>query len=60
MYYVYLLKLKDKSIYTGSTPDLKKRLKQHQKGFVESTKNLCPLKLVWYCAFRNQITSKEI
>jgi hypothetical protein len=38
MYYVYLLKLSNGSIYTGCTPDLKRRLKEHQDGKAASTK----------------------
>ena len=30
MYFVYLARCKDKSIYTGITNDLSRRLKQHQ------------------------------
>ena len=30
MYFVYLARCKDKSIYTGITNDLARRLKQHQ------------------------------
>lgn len=30
MYYVYLLECADKSLYTGITNDLEKRLKQHK------------------------------
>jgi predicted GIY-YIG superfamily endonuclease len=59
MYYVYLLKLKDGSIYTGSTPDLHRRVKQHESGYVISTRNQRPLKLVWYCAFSNRITARR-
>ena len=55
MYHVYLLKLKDKSIYTGSTPNLKKRLQNHQNGLVESTKHLRPMRLVWYCEFSDRL-----
>lgn len=29
-YYVYILECEDKSLYTGITNDLKKRLKEHQ------------------------------
>jgi predicted GIY-YIG superfamily endonuclease len=43
MYYVYLLKLKNKYIYTGSTPDLKRRIAQHQKGNAKQQKILFQL-----------------
>ena len=29
MYYTYILECKDKTLYIGSTPDLEKRLHQH-------------------------------
>ena len=32
MYFVYLLKCGDKSIYTGITTDLARRLKEHKAG----------------------------
>ncbi len=32
MYFVYLAKCKDDSIYTGITTDLERRLKEHQSG----------------------------
>ncbi|MCL5411806.1 MAG: GIY-YIG nuclease family protein [Patescibacteria group bacterium] len=57
MYYVYLLKLNNQSIYTGSTPNLKNRFKEHQQGYVESTKNLRPLELVWFCCFRERLSA---
>jgi len=51
MYYIYLLKLKDNSIYTGVTKDIKERFSKHQKGSVLATKGKRPLKLFFYCAF---------
>jgi len=32
MYFIYLAKCQDGSIYTGITTDLKRRLKEHQAG----------------------------
>ncbi|MDA8611378.1 GIY-YIG nuclease family protein [Candidatus Pacebacteria bacterium] len=32
MYFVYLLQCKDKSIYTGITTDVERRLKEHKEG----------------------------
>ena len=57
MYYVYLLRMKNGSIYTGSTPDLEMRIKEHIKGFAEATKNLRPVKLIWYCGFEDKINA---
>jgi len=51
MYYVYILKLPDRSsYYIGYSHDLKNRLKYHEQGKVATTKNTEP-ELVWYCAF---------
>lgn len=52
MYYIYILhSQKDGKLYTGFTPDLKKRIKAHEGGFVQSTKNRRPLILIHYEAF---------
>lgn len=48
MYYIYILQSqKDGNLYIGSTPDLKKRIKKHNNGFVKATKNRQPLKLIY-------------
>ena len=55
MYYVYVLySEKDKHLYIGSTPDLKKRILKHNTGRVRSTKNRRPLKLIYYEACLNK------
>lgn len=54
MYYVYILQLSDKSYYIGYSLDLKNRIKTHNEGSVESTKNLRPIKLIYYSAFSSQ------
>ena len=55
MYYIYALKSeKDMGFYTGYTKDLKLRFEQHKKGFVESTKDRRPLKLIYYEAYLSQ------
>lgn len=59
MYYVYLLKLNNRSIYTGSTPDVKNRVKEHENGKCISTKNFRPIKLVWYCAFPTRLLARR-
>jgi putative endonuclease len=51
MYYVYILKLKDKTYYHGYSNNLKQRIKEHQDGKVESTKNLRPVRLIYCSAF---------
>ena len=52
MYYVYiLLSLKDNKFYTGRTSNLLERVNKHNRGFVKSTKNRRPLKLIYYEKF---------
>lgn len=52
MFYVYVLySNKDKKLYIGSTPDLKKRFEKHRTGYVRATKNRRPLKLIYYEAY---------
>ncbi|MBA3723957.1 MAG: GIY-YIG nuclease family protein [Candidatus Levybacteria bacterium] len=51
MYYTYILQLNDGSYYHGYSDDLTKRIKAHRQGSVASTKNLRPIKLVFYAAF---------
>lgn len=51
MYYAYILQLSDKSYYIGSSENLKNRLLAHENGSVKSTKNLRPVKLIFYAAF---------
>jgi len=51
VYYVYILKLKNGSFYTGYSSALKKRINDHMLGKVSKTKNFRPIKLVFYCVF---------
>lgn len=49
MYYAYvLLSQPDKRMYTGSTKDLRIRVREHAKGRVRSTAYRRPLKLIYY------------
>ncbi|MFA6322655.1 MAG: GIY-YIG nuclease family protein [Candidatus Buchananbacteria bacterium] len=49
MYYTYVLKSeKDSKLYVGFSIDLKKRIKQHNKGLVSATKKRIPFKLIYY------------
>ncbi|MDO8600785.1 MAG: GIY-YIG nuclease family protein [bacterium] len=55
MHCVYVLRsLKDGNLYVGRTENLAKRLEEHQKGRVKSTKERRPLRLV-YCEASNNI-----
>ncbi|MEK7559000.1 MAG: GIY-YIG nuclease family protein [Patescibacteria group bacterium] len=59
MYYVYILRLKDKTYYHGFSTDLKKRIKAHAQGLIASTKNLRPIKLIYYSAFESKKKALE-
>jgi putative endonuclease len=59
MYHVYLLKLNSKEIYTGLTPDISRRIKEHQTGMCLSTKNFRPVKLIWFCTFTNRLVARR-
>ena len=54
-YYTYvLLSKKDNNFYTGYTDDLRRRLKKHNSGQVESTKFRRPLELIYFEGCRNK------
>ena len=56
MFYVYIIKSKkDKSLYIGSTNDLKRRFEEHQLGKSKYTKNKIPFDLIYYEAFKSKI-----
>jgi predicted GIY-YIG superfamily endonuclease len=48
MYWVYILECGDKSLYTGITNDLERRLAQHQKGEASHYTNAKRVKRVAY------------
>ena len=55
MYYVYvLISEKDNKFYTGYTSDLEKRIEEHLKGKVNSTRYRLPIKLVYFECSINQ------
>ena len=55
MFYTYVLQsLNDMKFYVGYTKDLKLRFEKHTKGFVKSTMDRRPLKLVYYEACLSQ------
>jgi putative endonuclease len=59
MYYVYLLlSEKDGKFYTGSTDDLKRRIAEHEAGYVKSTVRRKPLKLIYYEACINETDAR--
>jgi putative endonuclease len=53
MFYVYILQsIKDNKFYIGYSADLKKRVGEHSKGEVASTKGRRPMILIYYEAYR--------
>jgi putative endonuclease len=59
-YYVYtILSLRDLSLYTGLTTNLKARIQEHMRGIVSSTKIRIPFKLVHYEYFVNLEDAKR-
>lgn len=55
MFYVYvLISLKNEDLYIGFTEDLKRRFKDHNDGFVKTTKPNVPWKLVYYESYLNK------
>jgi putative endonuclease len=58
-YYIYILfSLKDKGLYIGFTENLKRRLTEHSKSQVTSTKLRVPFKLIRYEYFINKTDAK--
>ena len=56
MFYTYVLKSKkDGKLYVGFCEDLRRRVAEHQKGFVKATESRRPLELIYYEACRNKM-----
>jgi putative endonuclease len=51
MYYVYFLRLKNYQIYIGFSDNLGRRISEHRRGKVKSTKHLHPFQLIGYEAY---------
>lgn len=61
-YYTYVLRsTRDSRHYIGSTANLEQRLKAHNSGDVDSTKDRRPLELVYYeaCLDRKKAEGRE-
>ena len=62
MYYLYILKCSDKTLYTGITVDLERRIEEHNDSKLGSkyTRARRPVKLIYSKKFRNRSSvSKE-
>ena len=61
-YYIYILQSTvDNYYYTGYTTNLENRIEKHNDGYVKSTKNRRPLKLVYFegCLNQQDATHRE-
>lgn len=55
MFFVYLLKSKkDRELYIGFTKDIKRRIIEHNKGMVPSTKSRIPFELVYFEGYKSE------
>jgi putative endonuclease len=56
MYYLYILKCKDKTLYTGITTDLARRIEEHNSSKLGAkyTSSRRPVKIVYYRKFKNR------
>jgi len=60
-WYVYVLKsLVRDFIYIGSTDNLKRRLKEHNNGEVQSTKAFIPLEINAFVAIKTERKAREL
>jgi putative endonuclease len=61
MYYVYFLVLSNSEIYTGLTDNLRRRISEHKRGKVKSTRHLNPFRFIGYEAFllKSDATRRE-
>lgn len=58
IFYVYLLKCRDNSFYTGYTKDPIKRLEKHNMGLgAKYTRSRLPVKYVFLRAFDNKVSA---
>jgi len=61
MYYLYILKCADKTLYTGITTDLKRRIAEHNSSKLGAryTYSRRPVKIVYYKKFKNRSTASK-
>lgn len=60
-WFVYIVKCRDESFYTGICKDLKKRIAEHNRGFYKSsfTKGRLPVKLVYWEKFNDRFKTAK-
>jgi len=57
--YTYVLLCADNEWYIGSTPDLKRRIREHMKGAVPATEKRRPVELIYYEACHSLDAARE-
>jgi putative endonuclease len=62
MFYVYILKCKDATLYTGITTDLKRRIAEHNSSDLGAkyTRARRPVKLVWSKKFKTRSSAARM
>lgn len=61
MYYLYILECADKTLYTGITVDLERRIKEHNSSALGAkyTRGRRPVKLIFSKKFRNRSSASK-
>ena len=61
MYYLYILKCADKTLYTGITTDLKRRIGEHNSSKLGAkyTSSRIPVELVYSKKFKNRSSASK-
>jgi len=61
MYYVYILKCADKTLYTGITTNLNRRVEEHNNSKLGAryTSSRRPVKIVYSKKFKNRSTASK-
>ncbi len=60
LFYTYILKCKDGTLYTGWTVDLKKRLDSHNRGKASKyTRARLPVQIAYYEAFTTKLEAQR-
>ena len=61
MYYLYILKCADKTLYTGITTDLSRRVREHNNSKLGAryTRSRLPVKVIYSKKFKNRSTASK-
>lgn len=62
MWYVYILRCNDDTLYTGITNDVEKRITAHNtsKAWARYTKSRRPVTLVWKKKMKDKVTAMKV